>query len=357
MGHRSSKLSSAQKADLQAKQKFDKSLGKMVDKQKVAEEAKRKLLILGAGESGKSTLFKQWKAIYGTGFSQEERTNTTRIVFRNTVESMQTLLANYKKCGLNISQDLLDVEKRVMEAKELDVMDEEMADNIAKLWSDPGIKDTFVMRAKFQILDSAEYLFDRVREFAKPEYVPTDEDCLKSRIRTTGVVEQEFLVDRKKITIIDVGGQRSERKKWIHCFEDVTCILFIAAINEYDQKLFEDEKVKRFDETLSLFEETLKLKYFKNTNVILFLNKTDLFEEKFKRVPLKDHCPDFNGTTLEDAKKYMEKKFITAESKTGGQRDLFIYFTNATDRNNIKNALHAVQDTILTGLLEQDGIF
>ena len=38
-----------------------------------------------------------------------------------------------------------------------------------------------------------------------------------------------------------MGGQRSERKKWIHCFEDVNAIIFIAAISEYDQVLFEDE--------------------------------------------------------------------------------------------------------------------
>ncbi|EJW74437.1 hypothetical protein WUBG_14655 [Wuchereria bancrofti] len=43
------------------------------------------------------------------------------------------------------------------------------------------------------------------------------------------------------LRIFDVGGQRSERKKWIHCFEDVNAIIFIAAISQYDQVLFEDE--------------------------------------------------------------------------------------------------------------------
>ena len=41
--------------------------------------------------------------------------------------------------------------------------------------------------------------------------------------------------------MIDVGGQRSERKKWIHCFEDVNAIIFITAISEYDEVLAEDE--------------------------------------------------------------------------------------------------------------------
>lgn len=43
--------------------------------------------------------------------------------------------------------------------------------------------------------------------------------------------------------MFDVGGQRSERKKWIHCFEGVTCIIFCAALSAYDTVLVEDEEV------------------------------------------------------------------------------------------------------------------
>jgi guanine nucleotide-binding protein G(q) subunit alpha len=46
--------------------------------------------------------------------------------------------------------------------------------------------------------------------------------------------------------MVDVGGQRSERRKWIHCFENVTSIMFLAALSEYDQVLVEsDNEVKR----------------------------------------------------------------------------------------------------------------
>lgn len=41
--------------------------------------------------------------------------------------------------------------------------------------------------------------------------------------------------------MVDVGGQRSERRKWIHCFENVTSIIFLVALSEYDQILFESE--------------------------------------------------------------------------------------------------------------------
>ena len=48
-----------------------------------------------------------------------------------------------------------------------------------------------------------------------------------------------------KIRIVDVGGQRSERKKWIHCFEGVTSIIFCVALSGYDLLLAEDEKTVR----------------------------------------------------------------------------------------------------------------
>lgn len=41
--------------------------------------------------------------------------------------------------------------------------------------------------------------------------------------------------------MVDVGGQRSERRKWIHCFENVTSIMFLVALSEYDQVLVESE--------------------------------------------------------------------------------------------------------------------
>ena len=49
--------------------------------------------------------------------------------------------------------------------------------------------------------------------------------------------------------VFDVGGQRSERKKWIHCFEDVTAIIFIVALSEYDQVGQAHGQTQRIDTT------------------------------------------------------------------------------------------------------------
>jgi hypothetical protein len=95
--------------------------------------------------------------------------------------------------------------------------------------------------------------------------------------------------------MVDVGGQRSERKKWIHCFEDVTAVVFCVAMSEYDQTLYEDENVKRLDESVKLFDEICNSRWFSETSVILFLNKSDIFREKIKKRDLGVYFPDYKG--------------------------------------------------------------
>lgn len=95
--------------------------------------------------------------------------------------------------------------------------------------------------------------------------------------------------------MFDVGGQRSERKKWIHCFDTVTAVIFLAAISEYDQVLIEDESMNRVKEALTLFESICNSPYFLKTSMILFLNKKDLFEQKLAVSPLSTFFEDFQG--------------------------------------------------------------
>lgn len=95
--------------------------------------------------------------------------------------------------------------------------------------------------------------------------------------------------------MFDVGGQRSERKKWIHCFENVTAVVFLAAISEYDQVLVEDEAANRMQEALTIFDSICNSKWFLQTSIILFLNKIDLFKKKLPASPLNQYFPEYTG--------------------------------------------------------------
>merc|ERR1719263_2721395 len=121
----------------------------------------------------------------------------------------------------------------------------------------------------------------------QPDYQANQQDMLLSRVRTSGIVTERYEIDGSQFEMYDVGGQRNERKKWIHCFDDVTAVIFVAALSEYDQALYEDANTNRMTEAVELFDEICNNRYFENSSMILFLNKRDLFEEKILKVDIK----------------------------------------------------------------------
>lgn len=92
----------------------------------------------------------------------------------------------------------------------------------------------------FFLTASCSFFEDLDRLFNK-EFIPTDQDVLRARLRTTGITETHFDLGTLQYRMFDVGGQRSERKKWIHCFEGVNALMFLVAISGYDQCLAEDK--------------------------------------------------------------------------------------------------------------------
>lgn len=110
--------------------------------------------------------------------------------------------------------------------------------------------------------------------------------------------------------MFDVGGQRSERKKWIHCFEAVQSIIFCVSLSEYDQVLLEESRQNRMMESLVLFESVINSRWFLRTTIILFLNKIDIFRLKIKKIPLEKFFPDYGGgTDLNKSVKYILWRF------------------------------------------------
>jgi guanine nucleotide-binding protein subunit alpha len=88
-------------------------------------------------------------------------------------------------------------------------------------------------------------------------YVPNDQDILHCHAKTTGVAETRLNVGTLIYRIFDVCGQHLERKKWIHCFEDVTVILFVAAISDYDWKLIKDRETVSYCAHIHVLSERL----------------------------------------------------------------------------------------------------
>ena len=157
--------------------------------------------------------------------------------------------------------------------------------------------------------------------------------------------------------MFDVGGQRSERKKWIHCFENVTAIIFCVSLSAYDLVLAEDEEMNRMHESLRLFDSICNNRWFLDTSIILFLNKTDIFKEKIRYSPLKICFPDYQGgNTFEEACPYIQDQFECLNRKKE-TKEIYTHFTTATDTGNIQFVFDAVTDVIIKQNLISCGLF
>jgi hypothetical protein len=190
----------------------------------------------------------------------------------------------------------------------------------------------------------------------REDYMPDDQDILRARLRTTGISERIFLIEGVGFQFIDVGGQRNERRKWIHCFAGVTTILFIAAINEYDQVLYEDEKQNRMLESLEVFQGIVNNPFFEETPIILFLNKRDLLDGKIKNGIDPSKCfPDYtDGLDADKAAAFIEQQYIAKVKNKS--RDLFSHQVTAIDTDNMLRVWNDCRGIILRKCLEESGL-
>jgi len=324
-------------------------------KEQTADRTIHKLLLLGAGESGKSTLFKQMITIYGKGFPEEERKTFCSTIYDNVITGMKILCRQSEQFGpVDVSNTA--AKTTVEELKGDERIDTKLGELLQQLWADKGIQSTYQMRSSYQLPDSTAYFMERLHEIMLEGYIPSEQDVLRSRVRTTGIVENEFTIDQNQFKMFDVGGQRNERKKWIHCFENVTAVLFVAAISEYDQVLFEDESTSRIVEALNLFEEICNSQWFRETAMILFLNKRDLFTEKIKKVPLSKFFPDYTGDdSFEHCSAYLQWQF-ESRNHTPEAKQVYTHITCATDTGNIAAVFNAVKDIVIRKSLNEAGL-
>lgn len=321
------------------------------------ETEKIKLLLLGAGESGKSTVFKQMKVIYGKQYSDSDRAACLPTIYSNVINGMKIICEAANTLNMVNQVQATSEFELVSNLDDNEAITVPIGDAIEKLWNDPGFQAVWDRRADYQIVESVKYYFDKIDQIKNPGYLPDKDDILYSRVRTSGIVTEAYDIDGTTFEMYDVGGQRNERKKWIHCFEGVTAIIFVAALSEYDQRLFEDASQNRMVEAIDLFGDIANNTFFTKSSIILFLNKRDLFEEKIKKVHIADSEPfsDYEGPKCDyDAGvAYFKDKFL-AKNKTP-DRQIYHHTTCATDTKNVRIVFDSCKDIILRENLKNSG--
>ncbi|XP_057722167.1 extra-large guanine nucleotide-binding protein 1-like [Arachis stenosperma] len=303
-----------------------------------------KLLLVGYGGSGTSTIFKQAKILYkDIPFSKEERESIKLTIQTNVYSYIGLLLEgrerfeeeslwNMKKRQSDVLDSSTGVSSnnktiysigtrlkafsdwllRTMASGKLDAIfpaaTREYAPLIEEMWSSAAIKATYKRRREIEMLPSvASYFLERVVEILRADYEPSDLDILYAEGVTSSnglaCVEFSFPPSAPEETVDTIGLHDSfaryqlitahargigENCKWLEMLEDVGMVVFSVALSDYDQFSAEGNGciTNKMLSSRKLFETIVTHPTFEKMDFLLILNKLDQFEEKIKQVPL-----------------------------------------------------------------------
>ncbi|XP_054162271.1 guanine nucleotide-binding protein G(s) subunit alpha-like [Oppia nitens] len=359
-----------------------------------------KLLLLGAGESGKTTIIKQMKILHISGFSDTERMEKVIEIKSNILEAIKELTANMSYLKPPIVLHNKDYENSLQFIHNLDMTTtdsyqypDEFFRHVKLLWSDPGIQECYRRSNEYTLIDCAKYFLDKIDIIKAENYVPSDQDILNCRKRTSEIQRIEFEMKvplqfgggTQMFWMFDVGGQRGERRKWIQVFDGITAILFMVACSDFDMQLREDNQTNRLRESLDLFDDVWNSKFLIDAGFILFLNKQDILKEKIERgSKIENYFPEYNNFIMSSKDgdpndRYLKtrsfirelfleitrkppdhRKFSTSDyvndSSNAKKRGCFCHFTTATDTNNIRRVFEDVHTMIIIDSLTKIGL-
>ncbi|KAF8995837.1 heterotrimeric G-protein alpha subunit, GPA3-like protein [Cyathus striatus] len=308
-----------------------------------------KVLLLGASQTGKSTIIKQLKIAYGEGFSNSERESLFEVVFQSFVIAVQTVVDYMNEKNIGCSHPMGKRSHEILRLSTWEYSQEYVELAIIFLKDPTVVKILKSDWARYRLNTSKQYFLDQTSRFKDPSFLPSDDDIIHANHRTTGIWETDLKMRNLHIRVYDVGGTRSERKKWIHRFESITSVIFCAALDDYYKVISEDNDINRMEESILLFYAIHNSRWFVGKPTILLLNKFDAFKEILRKIPLQD--PEYHGGgDVSKAVGFILQRYRKCVGSI--QKPIYPHLLQATDRRNIRQVFRTVRDEILMTALE-----
>eukprot|EP01083_Nonionella_stella_P195369 719745_1 len=296
----------------------------------------KKAILLGSGNNGKTTTY---RAILLNSKNTELNKHTLAATYDFPVQGLKPVIREwclgtvlelfkqsqllyaennviYRKCHIPLTEHnekIASAIEYLTKAAEQDIFYQEYLDatttvqltqHISMLWHLEAIQETFHLRlkGKYALRDNMDYFLNIINQIMTDEWVVSRQDSFKAQEGTCRIATAEYrLNEESTLQLFDVPRTRNECMKWIHCFDNVHCVIFVIGLSDYCKALAECEDTLHLKESLQLWEELCQSKWFRKSHLVLWLNKMDLFREHLKRTSL-SICfgNEYKGRTYED---------------------------------------------------------
>ncbi|KAJ7473105.1 guanine nucleotide binding protein, alpha subunit [Mycena galericulata] len=333
---------------------------KALKEAKVKTVSQVKVLLLGSGDSGKSTLLEQMRLFHGMSFSAREIDSYRQLIFDNLMRGVKYLLDDLLDMGLELPPAYTHTDVRLIgsapDLRDGEPFPREYLGPLQRLWKEEVVRVAWERRDEMAVPENLPYFFSDLRRFFDPAYVPTKQDILHTPKRTRGITETTFELNGHEILMVDVNSQKSERRKWIHCFQDVTSIVFFVNLSGYDQCLVEDRDTNQMQDAMAIWDSICHSQWFKRTSMILLLTKYDIFRKKLNTSDIRTFFPDFDGEprNADQGRDYFKRRFVRLSQKTERvkEREIYIHTTATTDTDLLRVLTCTIEDIHLRSNLK-----
>jgi len=261
-----------------------------------------KVLLLGVSNAGKSTLLRQLSINHGEASTDDSYKIDMRLLLRlNAIIGIKKLFRYCTRIDLSLpdkcvkANELLDNDGSFELAEDFSVA---TVQSLITIWEDVS-EDIFEEAAeKYEELRHLKYLMEIMDRMSEKGYMPTSDDMLHARRTTVGIYSEDIHFNGYLWQCIDVGGQKSERRKWIHCFDNVDVLVYCVNLASFDEPCPYNKDRCILDDSLSVWKSILAT--FTAEPIVLVFNKVDLFKHKMaeRKQSYKDTLQDIKHQFL-----------------------------------------------------------
>jgi len=315
------------------------------------EKVQYDIPILGAAQAGKSTFFKALQIAKLGGFNSDEREDWTkrmRVALIKTVLKAAVEVEDSFDLEIKEVYEALKKEEIVPTARKHEILDwMQLSLNLLK---NDHVKGILKKQEDAKAYDeSTVHLLSKAEIFASKDYLATEDDILRFRWKTTDCEELTYDCDQVSLRFLDCGGQRELRERWIQFANNekgnVHMIIYVMALDGYTKVLEEDKKTNCMMESIKLLK-VLANKYFKQTEICVFLNKSDLYEEVIKT---KDPSSVFSkytgGCDYDKGLEFIKSELVNVCQPLHDK--VRFHLTSAIDVNQMSNVIDSLKSVFL----------